>query len=76
MVSIQQPAAAFGLAGAEVSSAAWELSAAALRQLARGLCLGVVGICVILSVGAVLVGFQELGAGGAPQLPPGLVRSR
>ncbi|MFP6644533.1 MAG: hypothetical protein VCF24_13405 [Candidatus Latescibacterota bacterium] len=48
-----------------------DIVSAGMRQVTRGLCLGLIGFGVILSVTAVLIGAAELGVGTTgPPLPP------
>ena len=62
---------------AEIISSLTDILSAGLRQVTRGLCLGLIGAGVILSVAAVLIGAAELGVGAAgPPLPPGQVIHR
>lgn len=69
--------AALGAAPLEVLSAAAEAISAAVGQALRGLCLAAVGLGVILSVTAVLIGLQELGqTPSRVDLAPGQVQYR
>lgn len=62
---------------AEIISSLTDILSAGLRQVTRGLCLGLIGAGVILSVAAVLIGAAELGVGTAgPPLPPGQILHR
>ena len=60
-----------GIPSEELLSSLVDIVSAGLRQVTRGLCLGLIGFGVILSVAAVLIGVAELGVGTTgPPLPP------
>ena len=60
---------------AELFSAAMDGLSTTCRQMMTGICLGAVGLSVILSVTVVLIGVTELGLGIAgPAIPPGQIQ--
>ncbi|MDA0336713.1 MAG: hypothetical protein O2782_16235 [bacterium] len=59
---------------AELISVVVDGLSAACRQALTGMCLGAVGLSVILSVTAVLIGAVELGiVASGPAVPPGQI---
>ena len=64
----------FPSAQAELISVVGHGLSAVCRQALTGICLGAVGLSVIFSVTAVLIGAVELGIGAAgPAVPPGQI---